>query len=162
MQRSDEEIKRDWSELDHSDIDMVCDILRGHEAKIQEYLAEIVSSLCEENANEMMTDSTKVKTIHARWLFWYAYRYMTNETYNAISEITLRRWGKKYTEPGISHSVNQMGGMIDSNSIWTKRWNILKRIIKLRDTDVKEKNVGRVIIQTPLELKDFIKIEIKK
>ena len=39
-----------------------------------------------------------------------------------------------------------MGNMIDNDTIWTKRWTIIKRIIKLRDSTLSDENQNAVVI----------------
>lgn len=134
MNKGYEKIKHDWESIDNADIDEVCRLLRLHETRIQDYLVDCVASICDVEKTDMMTNASKLNTIHARWLFWYAYRYMTNEPFIRISEITLR-YGKRFTEQSISNSVNKMGNMIAKETTWAKRWVLIKRIIKLRNSD---------------------------
>lgn len=134
MNKSDEKIKNDWEILDNSDIEEVCRLLRLHETRIQDYLIDCVASICNVDKLDMMTNTSKLNIIHARWLFWYAYRYMTNESFVRMSEVTLR-YGKKFTEQSISNSVNKMGNMIAKETTWAKRWVLIRRIIKLRNSD---------------------------
>lgn len=145
MMGKDEKIIQDWEMIDNAYIDEVCRLLRLHETNIQEYMVDFVASICDVDKLDMMTNVSNLNTIHSRWLFWYAYRYMTKDSFSHISHITLR-YGKKFTEQSVSSSVNKMGNMIDNDTIWTKRWTIIKRIIKLRDSTLSDENQNAVVI----------------
>lgn len=141
----DEKIIQDWEMIDNAYIDEVCRLLRLHETNIQEYIVDCVASICDVDKLDMMTNVSNLNTIHSRWLFWYAYRYMTKDSFSHISHITLR-YGKKFTEQSVSSSVIKMGNMIDNDTIWAKRWAIIKRIIKLRDSTLSDENQNAVVI----------------
>lgn len=145
MMGKDEKIIQDWEMIDNAYIDEVCRLLRLHETNIQEYMVDCVASICDVDKLDMMTNVSNLNTIHSRWLFWYAYRYMTKDSFSHISHITLR-YGKKFTEQNVSSSVNKMGNMIDNDTIWAKRWAIIKRIIKLRDSTLSDENQNAVVI----------------
>lgn len=156
----DEKIIQDWEMIDNAYIDEVCRLLRLHETNIQEYIVDCVASICDVDKLDMMTNVSNLNTIHSRWLFWYAYRYMTKDSFSHISHITLR-YGKKFTEQSVSSSVNKMGNMIDNDTIWAKRWAIIKRIIKLRDSTLSDENQNAVVIvQYPKNVE--IKLRTKK
>lgn len=129
---SEEKIKQDWATLENNCIEQVCELLRCHEIRIQDYLADCVAAICGIDKSDMMTNVSKMSVVHSRWLFWYAYRYMSNEPFIRIAEIT-HRYGRRFTEQSISCSVNKMGNMIANETIWTKRWVIIRRIIKIRE-----------------------------
>ena len=160
MMGKDEKIIQDWEMIDNAYIDEVCRLLRLHETNIQEYIVDCVASICDVDKLDMMTNVSNLNTIHSRWLFWYAYRYMTKDSFSHISHITLR-YGKKFTEQSVSSSVNKMGNMIDNDTIWAKRWAIIKRIIKLRDSTLSDENQNAVVIvQYPKNVE--IKLRTKK
>jgi hypothetical protein len=146
--------------IDNAYIDEVCRLLRLHETNIQEYMVDCVASICDVDKLDMMTNVSNLNTIHSRWLFWYAYRYMTNEPFIRISNITLR-YGKKFTEQSIANCVNKMGNMIASETIWTKRWAIIRRIIKLRDKTAKSdlQDVIKVVVHHPKNVEIKLKEE---
>ena len=154
----DEKIIQDWEMIDNAYIDEVCRLLRLHETNIQEYMVDCVASICDVDKLDMMTNVSNLNTIHSRWLFWYAYRYMTKDSFSHISHITLR-YGKKFTEQSVSSSVNKMGNMIDNDTIWAKRWAIIKRIIKLRDSTLSDENQNAVVI---VQYPKNIEIKLRK
>lgn len=155
----EEELANEWNALNNKDIDDICAKLRNHEKHIREHLASFVASLCDIDVDDMLKNNTQNDTMRARWLYWYAYRYMTNESYRMIAE-RMQKLGCNYTLQGVTSSVNKMGNLISSNTIWTKRWIILKRIIKARNSEQDE--IADVVIHAPKELEGKIKIEIIK
>lgn len=158
---SDEKIRKDWESLDNADVDEVCRMLRQHERRIQDYLVDCVASMCDVEKKDMMTNVSNLNTIHARWLFWYAYRYMTKEPFVRISEVTLR-YGKRFTEQSISNSVNKMSRMIAKETVWTKRWIIIRRIIKLRDETINDDDASqtiKVVVHHPKNVEVKLKME---
>ena len=157
--KMENEITNGWSNDESKDITDVVEILRNHDVNVQEYIADFVASLCGVYKDDMMRRTDKIHISHARWLFWFAYRYMTNEPYAKIAEIT-ERYGRKFTEQGISNSVNKMSMMITSQPTWTKKWLTIKRIIKQKEKD--EHNDLVVTIYVPREIKNEIRFEIKE
>lgn len=157
---SDEKIIDDWNALDNADIDEICSLLRLHEHRIQDYLVDFVAATCDVDKSDMMTNVSELSIIHSRWLFWYAYRYMTNEPFIRISNVTAR-YGKKFTEQSIANCVNKMGNMIANETIWTKRWVIIRHIIKLRDKAAKNdlQDVIKVVVHHPKNVEVKLKEE---
>lgn len=157
---NDEMIASDWRNLDS--VDDILMAVRQHEVDIMAYLAETVASLCNIECKDMLKISSETRFAQPRWLFWYAYRYMTNETLEEIADMTQRCGGHRFTTSGIGQCVNKMSQMISSEPMWAKRWTIIKRIIKLRNTDNKKSSDNTITITVPKELKDIINIEIKE
>lgn len=160
MIKSDEQIKSDWERLENDNIEKACEYLRRYEGDIEDYVAEIVASLCNVDVDKMLSDTSVAYLAQARWLYWYALRYMTNETYDKIAERTMSKTPYRFTPNGIGQSINKMSAMIVNEPIWTKRWIILKRIIKLRDTVVKEKIETETVTMKIIAPKG-VKLELK-
>ena len=160
MIKSDEQIKSDWERLENDNIEKACEYLRMYEGDIEDYVAEIVASLCNVDVDKMLSDTSVAYLAQARWLYWYALRYMTNETYDKIAERTMHKTPYRFTPNGIGQSINKMSAMIVNEPIWTKRWIILKRIIKLRDTVVKEKSEIETVTMKIIAPKG-VKLELK-
>ena len=157
-----EETDKPLLALEDETVNGVCELLRNHEFRIQDYLAEFISAMCDVSMQEMFSNSSSTRKLQPRWLFWYAYRYMTNETYDKIGEVTRRYSNHRFTTNSIGQCINKMAATIESEPIWKKRWTIIKRIIKLRDADVKKSSDSTITITVPKELKDIINIEIKE
>ena len=158
--KTDEQIKNDWQRLETENIEKACDLLRQHESRIEDYMADIVASLCNVDCAEMLTNSSVAYLAQARWLYWYAIRYMTNETYDKIAIRTTAKSGCKFTPNGIGQSINKMALLVAQEPIWVKRWAIIKRIIKLRDTAVKEKSEMETVTMKIIAPKG-VKVELK-
>ena len=160
MIKSDEQIKSDWEHLENDNIEKACEYLRKYEGDIEDYVADIVASLCNVDVDKMLSDTSVAYLAQARWLYWYALRYMTNETYDKIAERTTRKSEYRFTPNGIGQSINKMSAMIVNEPMWTKRWIILKRIIKLRDTVIKEKGEMETVTMKIIAPKG-VKVELK-
>lgn len=158
--KTNEQIKNDWQRLETENIEKACDLLRQHESRIEDYMADIVASLCNVDCAEMLTNSSVAYLAQARWLYWYAIRYMTNETYDKIAMRTTAKSGCKFTPNGIGQSINKMALLVAQEPIWVKRWTIIKHIIKLRDTVVKEKSEMETVTMKIIAPKG-VKVEIK-
>lgn len=157
---NDEMIASDWRNLDS--IEDILAAVKRHEMDIMEYLADTIASLCNIERKDMLKSGSEAHFAQPRWMFWYAYKYMTGETLEKISEMTERCGGHRFTPSGIGHCVNKMSQMINTETIWNKRWSIIKRIIKLRDTETMKSSEVSITITVPKELKDIINIEIKE
>lgn len=153
-------VASDWRTLDS--VDDILEAVRRHEIDIMTYLADTVASLCNIERKEMLKSSSEEHLSKPRWLFWYAYRYMTGETLEKISEMTTRCGGHRFTPNGIGQCVNKMSKMISTEPMWVKRWTIIKRIIKIRESVTENKSEGTITITLPKELKDIINIEVKE
>ena len=151
---TEEEVKQELEENERVVMQCVCDILLNYEGRIRTYLADFVASLCNVDRDKMFSESNSLDVAQARWLFWYAYRYMTNETYEKIGKLSGELYGKTFTKVGVAASVNKMYTLIEQQPIWRKRWTIIKRIIKLQNEMVFEPQVPITItIPNNVELK---------
>ena len=151
---TEEEIKQKLEENERVVMQCVCDTLLNYENRIRSYLADFVASLCNVETERMFSENNSLDVAQARWLFWYAYRYMTNETYEKIGKLSGELYGKTFTKVGVAASVNKMYNLIEQQPIWRKRWTIIKRIIKLQNEMVFEPQVPITItIPNNVELK---------
>lgn len=128
----DEQALNELREIENGNIGKVLELLSGHEGEILANIAKIVASLCDIDCDTMMGSSTKYYSAQCRWLFWYTYRYMTNEPYNKMSK-RIGKHGHEYTPSALTIGVNKMAQMVETDTIWKKRWIILKSIIKSYD-----------------------------
>ena len=168
MIKCDSEIIKDWTRLDDENVTRICELVKAYDRDILSYLSDLVANMCDIDAKEMMTRKDSVHHAHARWLFWYAYRYMTNDTYDHIAETT-KTDGVKFSTQCVISSVNNMSTMIIDNTIWTKRWTVIKRIIKMRDQaaefdfgNSKQFPSDRITVNVPKELKGKIQINFNE
>lgn len=160
MRKSEDDIKRELDGIESFHIEEACRHLRMHEQDIQVYLADFVASLCDVKKEEMFSHSDVVFLAHARWLYWYAYRYMTNESYDKIATQDFHG-GHSFTSRTIQSGTNKMFMMIERDAIWKKRWIAIKKIIKIYNGDI-DVPKSSIVIQIPKEIKELVKIEIKE
>lgn len=153
------ELISEWELKKEESISAACRMLEGQEDIYQDDIASFVASICQVAVPDMMTRTDKLHFNHARWLFWYAYRYATYEPFIKIADVT-SRWGRRFTEQGISSSVNKMGRLISANTMWTKRWLLVKRLINAQNKKHEDDNT--IVILVPRGMRDSIKVEIKE
>lgn len=137
--------------------------LQMQEQEIHDYLADLVTALCDVTTEEAFSNTDVIYLAHARWLYWYAYRYMTNESYEKIAKRT-SRYGHLFHLRSIQSGVNKMSAMIEIEPVWRQRWSVVKQIIKELQTNEKENSDidNTIIIQVPRDLRDEIQIKIKE
>jgi len=114
----------------------VCDMLRGYESNINSWLAYYVASICNVDVNKMLSRSNVMNVAQARWLYWYALRYMTGQSYPEIAENTFTTYHARFAKQGVGQAINKMSMMIDRDLLWNRRWTMVKRIIKACAKDV--------------------------
>lgn len=146
---TEEEIKQELANNEQRMIECVCDALSNYELDMRTYLARFVSALCDVEIERMFSDDNHLDVAQARWLFWYAYRYMTNETYEKIGKLSGELYGKTFTKVGVAASVNKMYELIEQQPIWRKRWLIVKRIIKFSNSLIEEDEKQPIRIVVP-------------
>lgn len=162
MIKNDEEIRQDWKEHVDDNIEQALLCLKKSEHGVYEYLAECVASVCETTVKDMLDDNNYIWNAHARWLFWYAYRYMTQDSYEKMAR-ALEVMGHPFAYRTIQSGVTKMTMLIDTNPAWNKRWMVIKRIIKLSErNDVNAAVDNTIVIQVPRHLKDKVNITIKE
>ena len=104
--KSDNDIAQDLKDIDQQTVDVVCDLLRQYSTKTSMYLANMVASVCDVDVDEMLADTKHIQNSHARWFFWFAYRYMTNENYDSIARKTGTK--RKFTVGSIGYCISKM------------------------------------------------------
>ena len=153
-----EQLKSRLEENEKDAILGICKILANYEGNIYDHIADFVSSLCCITKERMFSDSKSIDVAQARGLFFYAYRYMTANTYDKIGRITGETYGRRFTPEGVKSSIVKMSELIESNPIWSKRWSILKIIIKSQKVGIDESCVP-ITIKVPKNIIATIKQE---
>lgn len=162
-----EKERGEWLRIHDKSVREIRSALNRYEYNIQEHLADVVASFCGVDTEAIFSKKRlDIDKIQARWLFLYAYRYMTGKTYKGVVK-TLREMGLHLSVRGVALSINKMARLIKSDHGWRCKWTILKGIIKekedalgnLRTIDVTQK--CRIAITVPDEFKDIIKIEVR-
>ena len=156
---NEEQLTTTIDDFERNAIKTICETLQGYEATIHRHLADFVAALCNVEKEKMFADCNQADVSQARWLFWFAYRYMTNETYAKIGDMTSANYGKRFTKQGVAASVNKMAALIEQEPVWKKRWSIIKRIIKAQHTLIDEEAQEHPIrIVVPKN----VKVELRK
>ena len=142
------EIKQNLEENERITMQCVCDTIRVYGSRTRIYLADFVASLCDVEKERMFSACNDLDVAQARWLYFYAYRYMTGETYEKIGKLSQEIYGKTFTKVGVASSVNKMYELIENQPIWRKRWTIIKRVIKAGENVIEDeaKKPIRIII----------------
>ena len=159
MDMNDESIKKGWADVEYSHVEQAIWHLKQQEEDVRMFLADCVAAICGIERDDMFSSSDISCFAHARYLYWYAYRYMTGESYEKM-ERQNPKGGHRFVLRSIQNGVSRMSMMIENESLWKRRWNIIKRIIKLREQedDYIDKTI---VIQVPKTLKGKVNISIK-
>ena len=136
--------------------------LRSIETEPKEYLADLVASVCDITTKEMFSPTGKAYNSHVKWLYWYAYRHLTKETYERIAKKTEELFGKKYTTMCVASAANKMMLMIESEPAWKRRWYDIKKLISTNKTQSEDDEDRNIVIQVPKGMKDKFNITIKE
>ena len=126
-------------------------------------LAEKTCELCNVTIEEMFTDTSHSKeySAHARWLFWYAYRYITGESCKKIAQSTF--FGtRKYSASTVIAALNTIGIKMATEPIWHKRWKLLKQEIKENITDVEIVEDNTIVISVPKGMRSQFNIVVQE
>ena len=158
--KSDDVIITEMGAID--DVEHVINMFRENEIDMMQYLADTVASLCNIDKSDMLGKTARPHIANARWLYWYAYRYMTGETYEKIAEMTNKIATGHFTASTICSACNRMDELKTAEPIWQKRWNTIKRVVRLRDAQYHDRNDNVITITVPKEMKDFVRVEIKE
>jgi hypothetical protein len=157
--KTDDEIKEDWKRLETENLEKACEYLRRQESDVEDYMAEVVAALCNIDIKDMLSETSVAYIAQPRWLYWYALRYLTNETYEKIAVRTETKCGYRFTPNGIGQSINKMAALINREPLWMKRWTIIKHIIKLRDTNAVHAETVTMRVIAPKGIKVELKTE---
>ena len=123
-----DEIMQNIEDIESDNIKSALKLLSEYNGELKMYLANITASLCDIDVSCLFGDTHKIDYNKARWLYWYALRYMTGESFESIG---LRNPQRQFSDTCVSQSVTKMSMMIADDEIWAKRWSILRRIIKM-------------------------------
>lgn len=162
---NDTEVQERWRALDDKAIQDLCDGIRSHEKEVHGYLCEIIASVCDVDKDSLLTSTENVSLAHARWLFWYTLRFITNDTYEKMAASIKHEYGYSFRARSITSGVNKMARMVTRDELWKDRWRIIRHILGLR-TPSKQQTInfmddtkGKVLLVVPRALKN--KVDIK-
>lgn len=111
-------------------LEKVCAILNGYESRITVWLAELTAAICGVDAKAMLSRNGTHPVAQARWLYWYAYRYVFNATYAEIGRQATYYSKRRHSAQNVASSIQKISLMIEQEPLWTHRWNVLKKILK--------------------------------
>lgn len=115
------------NELEDKMLSTICETIRKYNELSAKHLAQITADLCGVDCEDLLHDTSHRTNSEARYLYWFAYRYLTEESYSSIAK---KPWQRRFTEQCVGAAILRMANMISANTIWTKRWVILKHVIK--------------------------------
>lgn len=126
----EEEIRQHVGAIEDVTLNEALRLLSQYNNCIAKYLAEVVAHVCNVDVKPMLMGTGNIDHVQARWLYWYAYRYLTNESYESMSNRT--KEFREYAPSSIGSAVAGMSMMIsDGVNIWSKRWSIVRRVINI-------------------------------
>lgn len=135
--------------------------LEEYNDSLETILQNIVASLCRISVQELFDPSHKKSSSQARWLYWYAYKRMTHASDREIAASTSKR--ATFTQQAVTAGISKITMMIAENSVWAKRWDILRKIIKA--TNKVEDSLNDTItlqVKSPKGVKVELKQEMEK
>lgn len=142
------------NESEDKNVEKACEALRNYNGDIRDCLLDVVASLCNVTKENILYDTHYVSS-NARKFYWYVYRQLTGECFTTMSE---RTKGALFSAPNtIGKACVNMEMIISQNNVWTRRWEIMRRIIN---------EVGKARINDDIVLKVTapigVKVEIKQ
>ena len=132
-------------------------ILKEYDYEPLEMLSSHVARLCNVTEEELRGSRDRTYKSQARWLLWYAYRYMTGESYAMIA----MRYGGGFHTRTVASGIVKMTHLIGSDELWRNRWNVLRHVIKSSRTQEEDTNII-ITVQVPKGMGDKVKLEIKE
>lgn len=124
-------------------------------------LVELVSDVCGVGVDEMFAEEKRIHCVHARWMYWYALRYMTGESYEVISR-PLYFCTHKYTKACVASGVRNIGAMMAREPLWHKRWTTLKQAIRETISDVEIVEDNTIVISVPKGMRSQFNIVVQE
>lgn len=168
--KDNEEIRREWEDLQDKSFKEIEAVLRKCDYNAMTMLSSFVASICDVDTADLLSSSANMYISQCRALFWYAYRYMTQDPYERISQKTSIE-GCKFSADTVRKACEKMMTLIDVDDVWKGRWINVKRFIRLKDnphsypTPDNSKMFPekyKLMLHVPKEIIDKIEIEIKE
>lgn len=129
--KAEEVIRQEWHDAQGEYLAEMRRVLQKNDISPIIYLANSAAGVCGVDYEDFTgKKSGKGSVRQSRWLFWYAYRMMTNETYIKIAEVS-RQVGIEFSLDGIRKAVEQMRRLIETESVWKRRWHEMSKVIKI-------------------------------
>ena len=133
----------------------IIELLKNYNGSNIQLLANTVAAVCDVNIDEMLSDDGKIHNTHARYLYWYAIRYLTHDSNTVIAKTSIPN--KTYASDSVRKGISYIIKLIDIQPQWAKRWRAVKRVVSVIKNETIEKK-NKIIISVT----DGIEVEIKK
>ena len=168
--KDNETIRQECGELNMKTSNEIEAVLRKYDYNTMTMLLSFVASICDVNAADLLTSSANIYMSQCRALFWYAYRYITQETYDRISKKTAFE-GCAFSPDAVRKACEKIAELINSDMQWKGRWINVKRFIRLKEEMDESLNPDnsdpfsqkhKLTLYVPKEIRDKIEIEIKE
>lgn len=157
-------IRREMIKSDERFLDELTGLLRSYDYNLVSSLAHFVAALCNVDVADMLSSIDKSHLSQARWLFWYAYRYITGYSFMHIADVTIYD-GHKFAWRSIAGGITNMATLVVQDNIWKKRWAITKRFIVAR-SDADQVICEKIMTNDPIKITVTVpkktKVEIKE
>lgn len=168
--KSEKDFKDELSCLRRSTFKDIELVLRNYDYVSQDMLAGFVAAICDVDECDMLSSNDNAYVSQVRRFYWFALRYMTHDTYQRISERTALS-GCRFTKDGIRKGIEAMGAIIENEPVWTGRWVVTKKMIKLmqdphsyqiNDFSATMPRKYKLTLCVPKEYKENVEVEIKE
>ena len=168
--KDNDTIKQEWEDLHDKSFREIDAVLRKYDYNALTMLSSFVAGICDVDTADLLTSSANMYISQCRALFWYAYRHMTQDTYERISKKTAIE-GCRFSHDTVRKACEKMKELINSDPHWKGRWINVRRFIRLKDdphscqmsdTANPFPQKYKLMLHVPIEIKDQIEIEIKE
>lgn len=157
--KGENEILSEWEGVEQTVVSEIEHVVSKYDYVCINFLACHIAAMCNVDVADMLSSCDKVYLSQARWLYWYAVRYMTNETYERIAQKTsMERC--KFSSESIRVGCQKISMLIETDYIWANRWKLIKHIIKLKYKKDDENKKQKIVVNIPIS--SNIEIEILK
>lgn len=160
--------RKDLVALDRKSFKEIEVILRRMDYDTQDMVSSFVASICNVDVADMLSSSNNLHLAQSRSLYWYAMRYLTKDTYQRISERS-KLDGHAFSPESIAISIPKMTELIENDSVWKRRWVIVRRMLNLLQ-DPQNYNVSdftnpspqkyKILLQVPSGTRDDFEVSV--
>lgn len=126
------------------------------------HIGVLSANQCNIEFDEILETTRMEHIVKCRWLWWFAYRYLTNSSYRKIAS-DFHKSGIKFTPAAIAIGTYKMTRLISDEPIWGKRWKNLKCLVKQynKDEDYVDETLAKKTINIVITKPKNIDINIE-
>lgn len=129
--KSEEQVRREWGEEQENHLSRIREALRNYDISPAIFLANAAAGICGVDLDVLRNSKFGIGgASHARWLFLYSYRMMTNDTYAEMVKV-VGDMGMSFSLDGIRKAVDLMGQLIRTEVKWKRRWIEMQKVINI-------------------------------